>query len=233
MVQVSRRTGFTGSALASLLSRLTDIEVPEPGQGFADRLSHWFTWTDAILLSAALHGSTATAPSEARGGSNAEEGECIRTRAALANAIADETRGADTQTTAAFTPYRRRYVAMQQAMQASISPLRARLRATLAARSPAMARLAAVDAVMDQVLGAHEHSLLSGVPVLLEKHFNRLRQADQAVPRETQPPGEPDGGIQPGEWLNMFGKHMRSVLLAELDIRMQPVEGLLDALRTR
>ena len=41
-----------------------------------------------------------------------------------------------------------------------------------------MARLAAVDAVMEQVLGAHEHRLLSTVPALLEKHFERLRQAE-------------------------------------------------------
>ena len=233
MVQVSRRTGFNGSALVTLLSRLTDIEVPEPRQGFADRLSRWLTWTDAILLSAALHGGAATAPSGARGCDDSEEGECTRVRTALANAIADETRGAATETGAAFTPYRRRYVAMQQAMESSIGPLRARLRAALAARSPAMARLAAMDAVMDQVLGAREHSLLSRVPVLLEKHFKRLHQTDQAALRDTQPAGEPDRGIQPGEWLNVFGKDMHSVLLAELDIRMQPAEGLLEAVRTR
>ena len=32
-------------------------------------------------------------------------------------------------------------------------------------------------------------------------------------------------------WLTTFRKDMRSVLLAELDIRLQPIEGLLAALR--
>jgi len=32
-------------------------------------------------------------------------------------------------------------------------------------------------------------------------------------------------------WLDVFRKDMQSVLLAELDVRFQPVEGLLAALR--
>lgn len=39
--------------------------------------------------------------------------------------------------------------------------------------------------------------------------------------------------VTPGAWLDVFRKDMRSVLLAELDVRLQPVEGLLAALRTR
>jgi hypothetical protein len=97
----------------------------------------------------------------------------------------------------------------------------------LAARSPAMARLAAVDVVMEQVLAAREHSLLSAVPVLLEKHFARLRQAAQATP------DEPHSEVQDGEWLHVFRKDMKNLLLAELDFRFQPIEGLLEALRMR
>ena len=36
----------------------------------------------------------------------------------------------------------------------------------------------------------------------------------------------------PGAWLNLFRQDMQSVLLAELEIRLQPVEGLLAALRS-
>ena len=209
MVQVSRRTGFTGSALTRLLAQLTDLDVPESEQAFADRLSEWLSWTDAILLSTALNGSAAAPSSDARAAGDTAEAEYTRVRAALTHAIA-----ADGATASDFPSYRRRYLARQQAMEAGIGPLRGRLRARLAARSPEMARLAAVDAVMEQVLGAHEQRLLSTVPGLLEKHFERLRQAD-------------DG------WLDLFCKNMQSVLLAELDIRLQPVEGLLEALRKR
>ena len=88
-----------------------------------------------------------------------------------------------------------------------------------------MARLAAVDVVMEQVLAAREHSLLAGVPALLEKHFNRLRGNGTSTTAE--PAGEP----QAGEWLLVFRKDMKNLLLAELDLRFQPIEGLLEALR--
>ncbi len=101
------------------------------------------------------------------------------------------------------------------------------LGARLAARSPAMARLASVDVVMEQVLAPRERSFLAAVPGLLEKHFERLRPADSAAPDPAEAPGPP------GPWLDAFHNDIRNVLLAELDFRFQPVEGLLDALRMR
>jgi hypothetical protein len=246
MAQVSGRTGFNGSALVRLLSRLSQVDVREPRQVTADRLSQWFGWTDAISLSAALNGNPAASPSGARAGASAEENECNRVRMALTSAITQDstflqkpapvpTKAAkatkvlktspedtaiDTQaapvataTPTDFAPYRQRYLARQQAMDAAVGPLRGRLRARLAGKSPAMARLAAVDVVMEQVLGAQERSLLGSVPTLLEKHFKRLRQA------------APDG------WLDAFHQDARDVLLAELELRFQPVDGLLEALR--
>ncbi|MGJ7524690.1 DUF3348 domain-containing protein [Variovorax sp. GB1P17] len=250
MAQASQRTVFHGSTLVRLLSRLTDIDVRESRQGTADRLSQWFGWTDAISLSAALDGSPAAVQSSARASGSAEETEFTRVRAALTQAIAEDSaptvvkkRGnplaaaapaGDTPVDAApaFAPYRRRYLTRQQAMETRIAPLRARVRATLAVRSPAMARLAAVDVVMEQALAAQERRLLATVPVLLGTHFERLRQAAQPAPDDTQAPAEPDSEAPSTEWLNVFCKHMQDVLLAELDIRLQPVEGLLEALRT-
>lgn len=260
MVRVSRRAGFTGSALVRWLASLGDLDVPESRQVFAERLSQWLAWTDAIALSAALDGSPAQAPADrrvAKTSDSAEEAECARVRAALLNAIArDNAFGADkakamshatdrsvsADITAGnardFTPHRRRYVARQQAMEASIGPLRARLRTALASRSPAMARLAAMDAVMEQLLGPREHSLLATVPTLLEKQFERLARADAVESAETaesaQPatPADTQALDPPGAWLGAFTQDMQGVLIAELDIRMQPVEGLLAALRS-
>ncbi|MBJ2154197.1 DUF3348 domain-containing protein [Variovorax sp. IB41] len=229
MVQVSRRTGFTGSALIRLLARLTDIEVPEPKQAFADRLSQWLGWTDAISLSAALNGGVAAVPSGARAAGNPEERECERVRSAMANAIAEDMHSVAKDNAADFPAYRRRYHARQQAMAASIGPLRGRLRSTLATRSPDMARLAAVDVVMEQVLGAQEHRLLASVPATLEKHFKRLSRAHASADADAST--EADTEAEPGAWLAVFRKDMHDVLLAEMDVRFQPVEGLLEALR--
>jgi len=60
---------------------------------------------------------------------------------------------------------------------------------------------------------------LSTVPLLLEKHFERLRKANRETPASDD------------AWLAEYCKDMQSVLLAELNLRLQPVEGLLEALR--
>jgi hypothetical protein len=226
MAQVSQRAGFSGSTLIRLLARLSGSDAREATPATADRLSQWFSWTDAIALSTALNGSPATAAPAPAGPASAQEAECARVRAALANALRAPVHGEPVDTAAGFAPHRQRYLAKQQAMEASIGPLRERMRAALEARSPAMARLAAVDAVMAQVLDAREHSLLATVPAVLEKHFERLRQTAPAA-------GEPGTETQPEAWLETFRKDSQDVLLAELDFRFQPVEGLLEALRMR
>lgn len=232
MVQVSRRTGLTGSALVHLLSRLTDLEHRESHGDFADRLSQWVGWTEAISLSAALNGSPLAAAGS-RGRASDEEAECLRVRTALAHAITDGRAfapGERGEPATEFSSHRSRYLARQQAMEAGIGPLRDRLRATLSARSPAMARLAAVDTVMEQALGAQERSLLATVPALLETRFRRLQaQADSGTTDAPHHPGE----VPPDPWQDVFRRDMQEVLLAELDFRMQPVEGLLAALRMR
>ena len=90
-----------------------------------------------------------------------------------------------------------------------------------------MTRLAVVDAIMDRALLPKERALFGLIPKLLHTHFERLRLAE-APDLEAEPAPQP---ITPGAWLDVFRKDMRSVLLAELDVRLQPVEGLLAALR--
>ncbi len=118
-----------------------------------------------------------------------------------------------------FAVYRQRYLARQQAMETAIGASRGGLRDALAARSPALARLAAVDAVMEQALAAREQALLGMLPTRLQKHFERLRH--EAGPE-----------APPAAWLPAFRRDLQALLLAELDFRLQPLEGLMQALRT-
>jgi hypothetical protein len=130
-----------------------------------------------------------------------------------------------------YPAFRQTYLSMQQMMETGIGNLRGRLRAKLAARTPAMSRLAEVDVVMERALSPRERSLLATVPGLLGGHFERLRKAGRETLADTQT-SEGTPAITPGAWLNVFRKDMQGVLLAELDLRFQPVEGLLAALRT-
>lgn len=59
--------------------------------------------------------------------------------------------------------------------------------------------------------------------------------ADPGAPAGDSAPASPEPAAPPpppGAWLDTFRADMRAVLLAELDVRLQPVEGLLAALRT-
>jgi hypothetical protein len=253
MLQSPRRTGLSGPALLRLLARLTDADAPAAGQSLALQLSQWLDWTQAIALSTALKGRPADVASRAPASSEsaapsavvAEERECARVRAALAEAIADATSAGGPATrrrgpgrpaipdpvdaSLAFAAYRRRYVTVQQSMETAIADLRGRLRAGLAARHAGLTRLAMVDAVMERVLGAREQSLLAAIPTMLEARFDQLRQAEQTTP--AQAGAGTTAAPVPGAWPSVFRGEMRDVLLAELDIRFQPVEGLLAALR--
>jgi hypothetical protein len=246
MLQVPQRTAFSGPALIRLLARLTDVDVPEARQSLSDRLSQWLEWTDAIALSTALSGNPPSVASRARAFGSAEENECARVRTSLANAIVGDSafaaarrhgpahvssREVPTDAPVDYPVFRQRYLAMQQAMETGIGNLRGRLRGMLAARTPDMTRLAVVDAVMERALGSRERTLLATVPELLGGHFERLRQAGQETLAEAQASGD-TAAVTSGAWLDVFRKDMQSVLLAELDVRLQPVEGLLAALRT-
>ncbi|HLX02759.1 MAG TPA: DUF3348 domain-containing protein [Trinickia sp.] len=250
MVQAPRRAALGGPTLVRLLARLADADVPESRQPLSDRLSQWLGWTDAIALSAALNGNPPAVASSARGAAMEDDPakRCAHVRSALTKAIVGDnasasarrdgrapTRGqeAPPDAQADFAVFRQRYLALQQTMDTEIGALRTRLRTMLAARPHGMARLAMVDAVMERALSAREQSLFTAVPAWLAGHFQRLRQAEEerlalAAGAEVVPTT-----VTPGAWLDVFRKDMQSVLLAELEVRFKPVEGLLAALRTR
>ena len=242
MVQALQRTAVSGPTLVRLLARLTAADVPASSQSLSDQLSQWLGWTDAIALSTALNSAPPAVASGARGAGSMEH-ECARVRASLADAIAGDSvlaprrrRGSahPPEAEANYADFRQCYLALQQAMETRIGSLRGRLRNMVAAQTSEMTRLAVVDAIMERSLGARERSLFGAVPGLLSGHFERLRQAAEAEQDAEAPPPTEAGNQtapRPGAWLDVFRKDMQSVLLAELDIRFQPVEGLLAALR--
>lgn len=234
MLSTSHAAPAAGPAFIRQLARLTDAEVPLSGPALAERLGRWIDWTRAVALSRALDGTPpATAPN-APGTLEAVDAECARVRAALADAIHDDAGlaapGAPAE--ADYAPFHQHYLARQRAMQAATGRLRGQLRDRLAGVSAAMARLAEVDAVMEMTLSPREHTLLAAVPALLGERFDRLRQAARPAPDEA--PGAPASiPPAPDAWLAAFRHDMRGMLLAELDVRFQPIDGLLAALRSR
>lgn len=245
MVQVSRRPVISAPTLIRSLARLSTFAPPEAAPSLSDRMSQWLGWTDAIALSSALKATPPAAMPGARTAAQDPAGEVARVRTELAAAIARDCglaaapggqiralSAAQRQRAASFAEfpaYRQRYATSQQTMDTAIGALRTRLRAQLATQSPEAARLASVDAVMERVMGARERTLLASVPNLLEGHFTRLRDTEQAAFAAPRVPGAPPPAPA-GTWLDTFHRDMQSILLAELDIRLEPLEGLIAAL---
>ena len=233
MLHGSHHPGAAGSELTRLLAALAALaDLPQPAArpAFAERLGHWLSWTGAIALSAALNTPVAAPRAAGRsarsGAANADEADFQRVRAGLVAEITAGPRdGAPSPTD--FAPYRHHCLTLQQKMHDRIGALRQRLRnAMLARRAPALARLAAIDAVMDQTLAAQERGLLGLVPLRLQAHFERLRQAALVVSTATPPNARTDEAA----WMHRFHDDMAQLLLAELAHRLLPAQGLLDSL---
>jgi hypothetical protein len=233
-----RRTGFNSSGLVRLLAELTTAESAGSQQTFAERLGQWLGWTDAAALAQALHApATRAVQGEGPAAAGRAAQALARLRAELVQSV---------ETDAAWLPPRarlnpvigasarplvpdfaslRQACAAQQAQMAwRIAPLRSQLRETLVRRGGELARLAALDAVMEQVLAERERSALAAMPGLLAQRFERLRAA--------QPAAADDAGLawSPGGWLHRFSQDMQALLRAEIELRLLPLQGLVETL---
>lgn len=206
------RARFNRSPLVRCLEGLGLNEGPDAGPTLAEHLGQWLDWRDAIALFEALQGadgSAVTAPQRASGSAAADRlaslrGEADRVRHSLARDITEDGAWGD------HGAGRTQHAAWQRSMEAQVAALRARVRAAASGASPELARLATLDGLMERALAVRERQLLSNVPVLLEAGGGgRGAAEDQAK------------GIDSRTW--------QSTLLAELELRLQPVEGLLEA----
>jgi hypothetical protein len=209
------RARFNSSKFIRQLADGAVADVADSPQTFGERLGPWLAWTDAISLSAVLNqAGTAARPPASRSGTSlatrAAVDELASARAELAKAIVSDAAFVAAETEPAHC--RRRYTEHQRTMETRIPVLRAKLRAALAGHSPGLARLAALDAVMDEALAARERHLLSTVHGLLEQRYRRMCLTLPERPAR-------------------YGQEVQGVLLAELDLRWQPIDGMLEALK--
>lgn len=208
-------TRIGDTELVRLLAAWSDATPGRPAPPVVEALGRWLHWTDAIALSEAL---AHRPPARARvAEAGALQAEVARRRAALAAALADdgelhaELKLPGTTPEAALAACRRHLAERQRALEAGVAALRTRLRDALAARGGDGARLAAVDQVLAEALGRRERVLLAAMPSLLARRQQALA-----------------AGAQPADALCA---ELRQLLLAELDLRLQPVLGLLAAIQ--
>ena len=211
------RTNISSSRLVRLLGDWTPGDAEASGMDLAERLGLWVNAFDAIGLQAAhqsIRTLTAAAPARPPGPphiptQDAAE-DLAQVRAFLARLIA-KAPDAFTEADTSYAPYHQLHLKLQRDMDQAIAPLRDRVRQALSRVSPRLRQLAALDAVLEQVIAPREQALLPTVSTLIARRFEQLRHTEG--------------------WREVFGNDWRQALLSELDLRLEPVVGLLDALR--
>jgi len=212
------RSTFGSSSLVRQLAAWAPQEAEAPGMDIAERLSLWLNAFDAIGLQQAqqaIRQIVTPVPSAADAipvRAEALAADLQRVRSTLAGAIAQDPR-ALALTPEGPKPWQQRHLELQRQMEQLIQPLREHVRQALSCVSPRLRQLAALDAVMAQVLAAREQALMPTVATLLERRFTQSRDGDAE-----------------GAWLEHFAGEWRQALLAELDLRLAPVLGLIEAL---
>ncbi|MFZ4288134.1 DUF3348 family protein [Variovorax sp. HJSM1_2] len=240
---------FSSSKLVRLLEHVAPGGSEASRQDSAERLSQWVGVFDAVKLHA-LHQSLKTlgqtpgheAPSAGRTAQTRSlslRQQFDQVRATLLSSITAPHVAADLaaspraprlasfqkeaaaamaapQPVVDFALHRQRYLDQQRKMELMIGPLRAHAQQTLSAASSALRQLAALDAMWQQMLEVREQKLLANLPAMLKQRFEQLRKTNADA-------------ASPASWVESFEAELQEVLLAELDTRLQPVLGLIEA----
>jgi Protein of unknown function (DUF3348) len=129
----------------------------------------------------------------------------------------------------AFEPYRRFYAAHQRQMEITLQTLRAQVRGQLSKSSGRLQQLATLDAAFENILSEREAVLMAKVAKLHEKRFMQALKRHSQQQAEAMAAGEAATALRPSAWLMPLRQAMRTALLAELDTRLLPTLGLLEA----
>ncbi len=116
----------------------------------------------------------------------------------------------------AFAVYHRFYSAWQREIDFRVQGLRQRTASALASTAPELAQLAALDGTIAEIIAQHGRKCFSHAPLLLGERFLALHDPDLLAPSESPH--------------NIICREMRSLLHAEIEARLLPVLGLVEAL---
>ncbi len=232
-----------------LIRLLTELVSPAPQHSFKDfgrRFGQLFALSDSIKL-ADMHGGLARTRFEPRQQAPGTiEAEFLRVQKTIIDSLSrrfvDDSEQvssrdmfpalrpqASPEQLSSYEPYQGFYVNLQRYMEREVHHLQSASRDAVAGLSPQLAQLVTIDTTLGDTLTAHSRKLLALVPQLLGQRFEFLRQqwpdnAEQAIAQDSC-----DTWLASGGWLHRFRLDTHDLLLAELDLRLQPILGLIEA----
>lgn len=232
---VQHRPFAAPSPLVRLLADTASVPPDVARHDFAEQLSLWLGAVDAVVLHATHQSLKAEKGSSPLGATpfspEALQAHVQAVRAALVARVCEPVPAADEgpdsgqlrahpphtgaealadagNPDVGFAPFRQHCLGLQHHMALKIATLRAQVRQVLAHADAPMRQLAELDAVWEQLLAPREQKLFSAVPALLEKRHAHL---------------------QATAGLGRYAHEHQAALLAELNVRLLPVVGLVEA----
>lgn len=227
--------------LITLLTEWVGADITIPHAQFCERLGRFIDFSGSIILSEA-HGKRRNKPeSKSLPGERTVTEAFLRARGKLIRhilenclpirdqgeeALPDTHVAAVTERSADYEAYRVFYKAQQGHLRIRIQSLQAEVRAQATAMSAEMAKLAVLDEALSDALLTRARLLTSMLPTLLEKRFYHLKQASADEAEQVEGHQLPEGGFL------QISQEIKMLLLAEMDFRLQPVLGLVEAIHT-
>jgi hypothetical protein len=228
------------SRLVRSLSALDVAEVSTASGDFAARLAQLIDFSDSIKLST-MHDTLPGTRFASTGLSGQQiERDFARTRKTIVQSVlktfaptADPGRirlpAADAPPSrgsgASYGPYQKFYSAHQRQIDFSTQSLHRRVREAITGLTPELAQLAALDSALSDTLLAQTKKYFAAVPQLLRKRFEQL--LDEYHETAGSSPSDPQGWQQQRQ---QFCHEMQQTLLAEIDTRLLPTLGLIEAI---
>ena len=239
MTQALPQVSLGSSRLVRFLTDLSVSDTQVSHRQFTERLGQLIDFSDSITLSEA-HARTLEVDNE--DASEFREGiirEFLRARSTIVQAAmrsffpgsgpsrlkwpAAEPPPAGPASAAA--PYLKFYQQQQGDIDSKVRGLHLRTRTAIAPLSPTLARICAIDEALSDALASHSRRYVSAVGKLLEQRLELLyghyREAVEA------------GAGQEAAWTQtreQFRRETQGLLLAEVEARLLPALGLIEAL---
>ena len=239
MTQALPQVSLGSSRLVRFLTDLSVSNSQVSHRQFTERLGQLIDFSDSITLSDA-HARTLKVENE-----DAEEfregitSEFLRARSTIVQAAmrsfvpgSGPTRikwpreeEPPTESAGTVQPYLKFYHQQQGDVDTKIRGLHLRTREAIALLSPTLARICAIDAALTDALASHSRRYLSAVPGLLEKRLEYLyQQFADSVKDDTEPE------TAWAETRERYRRETQGLLLAEIEARLLPALGLIEAL---
>ncbi len=128
-----------------------------------------------------------------------------------------------------FKPYQRFYALHQSEMELQVGSFLAAAKAQVSAADPKLKRVVTLDSALFETLQGYCRKQLAQVSSLLGRRFDVLRASAVEAMGEDPSLQDKQQWLAPTGWLSRFYREMQNLLLAELDLRLQPLLGLIEA----